>query len=88
MKEFDYSRVKHYHTYGFIKAVFRPIVKLVYKIEFKGLENIPKDKSNYIVAINHTCALDPVFVAMPNSFLRFISWRKQNFLKIPLQRGL
>ena len=24
MKEFDYTQVKHYKTYGFIKTVFRP----------------------------------------------------------------
>lgn len=65
MKKFDYSQVKHYKLYNFIKAVFRPIVKIVYKTQFKGLENIPKNGERYIVAINHTCALDPVFVAMP-----------------------
>ncbi len=31
MKEFDYTQVKHYKTYGFIKTVFGPLVKLVYK---------------------------------------------------------
>ncbi len=65
MKKFDYSQVKHYKLYNFIKAVFRPVVKIVYKTQFKGLENIPKNGERYIVAINHTCALDPVFVAMP-----------------------
>lgn len=65
MKEFDYSQVKHYKLYNFIKAVFRPLVKIVYKTQFKGLENIPQNGERYIVAINHTCALDPVFVAMP-----------------------
>lgn len=65
MKKFDYSQVKHYKLYNFIKVVFRPIVKIVYKTQFKGLENIPKNGERYIVAINHTCALDPVFVAMP-----------------------
>lgn len=65
MKKFDYSQVKHYKLYNFIKVVFRPVVKIVYKTQFKGLENIPKNGERYIVAINHTCALDPVFVAMP-----------------------
>lgn len=65
MKKFDYSQVKHYKLYNFIKVVFRPIVKFVYKTQFKGLENIPQNGERYIVAINHTCALDPVFVAMP-----------------------
>lgn len=65
MKEFDYSQVKHYKLYGFIKNTFRPLVKLVYHAKFKGLENVPKENTNYIVAINHTCAFDPVFVACP-----------------------
>lgn len=67
MKEFDYSKVKHYRLYGFIKVVFAPLIKLVYRMEYKGLENVPKDRSDYIVAINHTCSLDPIFVALPKN---------------------
>ena len=52
--------------YNFIKAVFRPLVKLVFKAKFKGLENVPQDKgTKYIVAINHTSAIDPIIVACP-----------------------
>ena len=100
MKEFDYSQVKHYRLYDFIKVVFRPLVKLIYKIEFKGLENIPKDKSNYIVAINHTCALDPVFVASPKEIppLHFmgkaelfknpiVAWFMTHMYCFPVKRG-
>lgn len=67
MKDFDYSEVKQYKLYNFIKVVFRPLVKLLYKMEFKGLENVPSDNNKYIVAINHTCAFDPVFVACPKN---------------------
>lgn len=68
MKEFDYSQVKHYKLYNFIKGFFRPLVKLVYKMKFKGLENVPTESgAKYIVAINHTCAFDPVFVACPKN---------------------
>ena len=65
MKDFDYSVVPHYKTYGFIKVVFKPLFKLLYKLNYKGLENIPKDGRRYIVAVNHTCAFDPVFAAIP-----------------------
>ena len=65
MKEFDYSQVKHYKLYGFIKTVFKPIIQPLYRMKFKGLENIPQKGERYIVAINHTCAFDPVFVAAP-----------------------
>ena len=58
MKEFDYSQVKHYKLYNFIKTIFRPLVKFVFKMQFKGLENIPSEGTRYIVAINHTCALE------------------------------
>lgn len=84
MKEFDYSQVKHYKLYGFIKAVFRPLVKLVYKMEFKGLENVPKDHTNYIVAINHTCALDPVFVACPENVPALHFMAKAELFKNPI----
>lgn len=100
MKEFDYSQVKHYRLYDFVKVVFRPLVKLIYKMEFKGLENIPKDKSNYIVAINHTCALDPVFVASPKEVppLHFmgkaelfknpiVAWFMTHMYCFPVKRG-
>lgn len=65
MREFDYSKVRHYKLYNFVKAVFTPILKAVYHIKFKGLENVPQKGGNFIVAINHTYALDPVFVASP-----------------------
>lgn len=84
MKEFDYSQIKHYKMYNFIKAVFRPLVKIVYKTEFKGLENLPKDKTNYIVAINHTCALDPVFVACPKNVPPLHFMAKAELFKNPI----
>ncbi len=64
MKEFDYSKVPHYKFYRFATTVFGPMFKKLYHIEHKGLENVPKNNKKYIVAINHTCALDPVFVAV------------------------
>lgn len=64
MKEFDYTRVPHYKFYNFGVKVFGPLFKRLYHVEHKGLENVPKNNKKYIVAINHTCALDPVFVAI------------------------
>ena len=43
MKEFDYSTVKHYKLYNFIKTVFRPLVKVLFHLKVKGLENLPKE---------------------------------------------
>ncbi|MGN1329171.1 MAG: lysophospholipid acyltransferase family protein [Eubacterium sp.] len=100
MKEFDYSQVKHYKLYNFIKVVFGPLFKLLYKIEFKGLENVPEDNSKYIVAINHTCALDPIFVASPKKVppLHFmakvelfsnplVAWFMTHMYAFPVKRG-
>ena len=41
MKEFDYSAVPHYKFYGFVKKVFGPVLKRLYNVEYKGLENVP-----------------------------------------------
>lgn len=101
MKEFDYSVVKHYKFYGFVKKVFGPIFKLIYRLNFKGLENVPKDNSGkYIVAINHTCAFDPVFVAIPKNVppLHFmakvelfknpiVGWVIEHLYGFPVKRG-
>lgn len=100
MKEFDYSQVKHYKLYNFIKVIFRPLVKLVYHTKFKGLENVPTDQNNYIVAINHTCAVDPIFVACPKQvpplhFMAkvelfknpFAAWFITHMYGFPVRRG-
>lgn len=84
MKEFDYSQIKHYRLYNFIKVVFGPLFKLLYKMEFKGLENVPTDNTNYIVAINHTCAFDPVFVAIPKNVPALHFMAKVELFKNPI----
>ncbi|MBE6742475.1 MAG: 1-acyl-sn-glycerol-3-phosphate acyltransferase [Ruminococcaceae bacterium] len=67
MKEFNYSKVKNYHMYSVLKVIAKPFFKPFYKLSFRGKENIPgkKEDVKYIVAINHTCAIDPVFVGYP-----------------------
>ena len=100
MKEFDCSQVKHYKLYNFIKTIFRPLVKFVFKMQFKGLENIPSEGTRYIVAINHTCALDPVFAACPKQLppLHFmakvelfknpiVGWFMTHMYGFPVKRG-
>ena len=84
MKEFDYSQVKHYKLYNFIKTIFRPLVKFVFKMQFKGLENIPSEGTRYIVAINHTCALDPVFAACPKQLPPIHFMAKVELFKNPI----
>ena len=100
MKEFDYSRVPNYKFYRFAVKVFGPLFKSLYHIQHKGLENIPKDTKRYIIAINHTCALDPVFVAVADGIpaLHFmakaelfenpvVAWVITHLYGFPVKRG-
>lgn len=48
--------------YNCAKAIVWFILKLLYRIKVYGLENVPKD-SGYILASNHRCLLDPIFIA-------------------------
>ncbi len=84
MKEFDYTQVRHYRLYGFVKKAFAPIFKSLYKMEFKGLENVPEIGTRYIVAINHTCAFDPVFAAMPKQVPALHFMAKSELFKNPI----
>ncbi len=98
--KFDYNTVKNYKLYGAMKVIFAPILKIAYKIEFKGLENVPKDGTRYIVALNHTHAFDPVFVSAPKVVppLHFmakselfsnplVSWFLTHINAFPVRRG-
>lgn len=84
MKQFDYSQVKHYKTYGIIKTVFTPLVKILYRVKLKGLENIPPQGTRYIVAINHTCAFDPVFAGCPKQVPALHFMAKIELFKNPI----
>ena len=84
MREFDYSTVREYKLYNFVKTVFKPLIKLVYHVEYKGLENIPPKGTRYIVAINHTFALDPVLVAAPKQVPTLHFMGKAELFKNPL----
>ena len=102
MKEFDYSQIKNYHLYSFLKVAAKPFFKPFYKLSFKGVENIPKkeDGTRYIVAINHQCAIDPVFVGYPKEmpvlhFMAkaelfknpFAAWFITHMYGFPVKRG-
>ncbi len=100
MKEFDYSQIKDYKLYSFLKVAAKPFFKPFYKLSFKGIENIPQDTTRYIVAINHTCAIDPVFVGYPKEmpvlhFMAkaelfknpFAAWFITHMYGFPVKRG-
>ena len=83
MREFDYSKVRKYKFYRFAVTVFGPIFKSLYHLRYKQTENIPADK-HYIIAINHTCALDPVFVALAKGIPALHFMAKMELFKNPV----
>lgn len=63
MKGFDYSVIKDSKTYDTLRPVGVAVTKMLYKIEYVGLENVPKE-GGLILASNHMDALDPVFIGV------------------------
>ena len=50
--------------YKFISFILRPIIKILFPYEVRGLENIVNLKSGYILCSNHLSNLDPIFLAL------------------------
>ncbi|MCR1898062.1 1-acyl-sn-glycerol-3-phosphate acyltransferase [Irregularibacter muris] len=84
--------------YRIVKSAIKPFLKLFYKIEVKGLENIPQD-GGCIVCSNHYHWLDPIMVAcFTNRQVHYMAKKElfknkflNNFLKrigaFPVNRG-
>ncbi len=83
MKEFDYSEVKHYKFYGMVRKL-APVIKALYHVKIKGTENIPPKGTRYIVAVNHTCAFDPVFAGMYEGMPELHFMAKSELYKNPI----
>lgn len=64
MKGFDYSAViEDSKTYDKLRPLGASIINKLYKIEYVGIENVPKE-GGFILASNHMHALDPVFIGL------------------------
>jgi 1-acyl-sn-glycerol-3-phosphate acyltransferase len=50
-------------VYWLIKAILKPIMRVVYRIEVSGLENVPKD-GPAIISANHLSFLDSFFIPL------------------------
>ncbi len=50
------------NLYPFGKAVTHALVRILFKMRYEGLENIPKG-GGYILASNHRSFFDPMFIA-------------------------
>lgn len=47
--------------YRFITAILRPVVKILFPCEIKGLEKLKSLNGGYILCANHLSNMDPVF---------------------------
>jgi len=65
-KEERLHRVKEYGKWGALghtlKALIRPLFRLLFPFRVTGLEHIPQDNRPMIVCCNHISMLDPVFL--------------------------
>ncbi len=63
---------------GIVKGVLRPLFWLLWRTEYRNLENIPQGlKGGLIVASNHQTYLDPFWIGLPiHRVLRFLAWDK------------
>jgi 1-acyl-sn-glycerol-3-phosphate acyltransferase len=67
---------------NFLKILALPIFKILFAVEYHGLENIPKTGA-LILAGNHPSYLDPILVALPvKRMIRYMAW--DALFKIPL----
>ncbi len=49
--------------YNFAKGLMHGLIKVLYRVEFEGVENIPED-NGFIVVANHRSLMDPIFIAV------------------------
>ena len=89
---------KKNHFYFFWRAVVTPFFYLIFRLRFKGRENVPAEGA-YIIASNHREATDPVYIGiglkrqvyfMAKSELfenRFVSWFLRRLGAFPVDRG-
>ena len=77
--------------YYIAKVIVRTIIKVIFRIEIRGLENIPK-KGPVIICSNHISLLDPpVIGALLNRRIYFMAKEelfKNPFLRLLLGTGL
>jgi 1-acyl-sn-glycerol-3-phosphate acyltransferase len=67
---------------SFLKSIGWPFFRVLFAIEYHGLENVP-ERGAAIIAGNHPSYLDPAFVALPvRRQVRFMAW--DALFKVPL----
>lgn len=64
--------------YNVAKAIVRPIVKCLFRVEFVGTENVPKEKG-FILVSNHRSLMDPIFIGLGIPMLPHFMAKKELF---------
>jgi len=59
-----------------LKIFFLAVSKLAWRIQYEGLENLPKSsEKGFIIASNHQTYIDPVWIGIPvRRDLKFLAW--------------
>ncbi len=68
--------------YRFLKAIFNPLLRLMFRIEFVGQQNIPA-QGGFIMVSNHRSGFDPLFLAIGAPRQVFFM-AKAELMKIPV----
>ena len=79
MKVFDYSEVRQYKFYHMAFGLVNFIAKLIFKVKYVGQENVPKE-GGLVVASNHICLLDPVFIGLGSGRTLHYMSKYENFV--------
>lgn len=59
-----------------IRGIGRSLSRLLFRISYKGLENVPQS-GGFIIAANHQTYIDPFWIGFPISRpMRFLAWNK------------
>ena len=92
------TKEKKSRFYFFWRGVIRPYFKLRYRLEYKGVENVPMTGA-YILASNHRESIDPIligeglkrqvlFMAKEELFRnKFVAWFLGRLGAFPVDRG-
>ena len=70
--------------YGFAQKVCIILFKLYFKINVKGIENIPPNGGKFILISNHQSNLDPVMMGLYIKNRKLFFMAKQELFKIPI----
>ncbi len=60
---FDFTKHNSRFIYNVLRPLANTVVKIKYKVEYIGVENIPQN-GGFIMAANHITAIDPIIIAV------------------------